>query len=202
MGLFSKIGEIIDDVKYEIQDTMFDLRYGDTSDKIKAVAKVAKVGADVAMLTTGVGQVAKTATTATKLATCGYCHSAKAVASLTAHAQKSNMIKAGTKIAEAAAVKATASVAENMSDTTNNNTQQSYTGTGIYTGQYSIQGQKTKEEECTDIIKVRLTTRRWGREDAIEYVRTELFNHYSAPLDKINAMNFVDKIMKDMYRPL
>lgn len=172
MGLFSKIGEIIDDVKYEIQDTMFDLRYGDTSDKIKAVAKVAKVGADVAMLTTGVGQVAKTATTATKLATCGYCHSAKAVASLTVHAQKSNMIKAGTKIAEAAAVKVAASTMTNDETNTNNNVEHVNYCYNNNCVDYKIY----TEDECKDIVRTMLLTGRWNMMDAVNFIKENYVN--------------------------
>ena len=172
MGLFSKISEIIDDVKYEIQDTMFDLRYGDTSDKIKAVAKVAKVGADVAMLTTGVGQVAKTATTATKLATCGYCHSAKAVASLTVHAQKSNMIKAGTKIAEAAAVKVAASTMTNDETNTNNNVEHVNYCYNNNCVDYNIY----TEDECKDIVRTMLLTGRWNMMDAVNFIKENYVN--------------------------
>ena len=196
MGLFSKLSEIIDDVKFEIQDTMIDLRYGDTSDKIKAVAKVAKVGADVAMLTTGVGQVAKTATTATKLATCGYCHSAKAVASLTAHAQKSNMIKAGTKMAEAAAVKATASVAENMSDKTNNNyIESSYNTTKDNWNSYIIDTQ-TPEEKCKEKVRNMLLTGRWNMMDAVEYVKKELYSDIPEVCVNTIAYQFVLDVRK------
>jgi hypothetical protein len=104
-----------------ISDKLFDMKMDwIAADNKERAIKVVKAAADVAMLATGAGQVAKTAKTASKLAQCG--KGAKMVATFTANAQKSNMIKAGTKIAEAAAVKAAANTVENMNNKTTSNT--------------------------------------------------------------------------------
>lgn len=194
MSLFSKIGEIIDDVKFEIKDTVCDLKYGDPEDKVKALAKVAKVGADITMITTGVGQVAKTAKTASKLAQCG--KGAKMVTTFTANAQKSNMVKAGTKIAEAATIKAAANTVENMNNKTTSNTNNNYTGTSTYAGRWSAGFEADKETECKAKVRTKVKLGHWSRQEAIEYVKRELYSHYMAPLDDINATMFVDEALR------
>ena len=170
-----------------ISDKLFDMKIDwITSSPTEKALKVVKAGADIAMLATGVGQTAKTVKTAKKLADCG--KGAKMVATFTINAQKSNMVKAGTTMAGAAAVKATATAVEKVNDTKTSNTQ--------YTGQYSTQGQKTEEEECKDRVRVKVRTGQWNRCDAINYVRNELYRHYTAPLDSINATMFVDEALK------
>ena len=74
-----------------ISDKLFDMKMDwIASDNKEKAIKAVKVAADVAMIATGAGQVAKSAKTASKLAQCG--KGAKMVATFTAKAQKSNMI--------------------------------------------------------------------------------------------------------------
>jgi hypothetical protein len=178
-----------------ISDKLFDMKMDwIAADNKERAIKVVKAAADVAMLATGAGQVAKTAKTASKLAQCG--KGAKMVATFTANAQKSNMIKAGTKIAEAAAVKAAATTVENMNNKTTSNTSNNYTGTSIYTGRWSAGFEVSKETECRERVRVKVRLGHWSRQEAIEYVKRELYSHYMAPLSDINATMFVDEALK------
>ena len=178
-----------------ISDKLFDMKMDwVTSDNKEKAIKVIKVAADVTMLATGAGQIAKTAKTASKLAQCG--KGAKMVATFTVNAQKSNMVKAGTKIAEAAAVKAAATTAEKINNKTTNNTSNNYTGTSTYTGRWSAGLGVDKETECRAKVRTKVRLGHWSRQEAIEYVKRELYNHYIAPLNDINATMFVDEALK------
>ena len=178
-----------------ISDKLFDMKMDwITSDNKERAIKVVKAAADVSMLATGVGQVAKTVKTASKLAECG--KGAKMVATFTANAQKSNMVKAGTKIAESAAVKVAATTVENKSNKTTNNTSNNYTGTSTYTGKWSAGFEVSKETECRERVRVKVRLGHWNRYEAIEYVKRELYSHYMAPLSDINATMFVDEALK------
>ena len=176
-----------------ISDKLFDMKMDwIASDNKEKAIKVVKAAADVTMLATGAGQIAKTAKTASKLAQCG--KGAKMVATFTANAQKSNMIKAGTKIAEAAAVKAAANTVENMNNKPTSNTNNNYTET--YTGKWSAGFEVDKETECKERVRVKVRLGHWSRQEAIEYVKRELYSHYMAPLNDINATMFVDEALK------
>ena len=118
------------------------------------------------------------------------------VATFTANAQKSNMVKAGTKIAEAAAVKAAATTAEKINNKTTNSTSNNYTGTSAYTGRWSAGFEVNKETECRERVRVKVRLGHWSRQEAIEYVKRELYSHYMAPLNDINATMFVDEALK------
>ena len=176
-----------------ISDKLFDMKMDwIASDNKERAIKVVKAAADVTMLATGAGQAAKTIKTASKLAQCG--KGAKMVTTFTANAQKTNMIKAGTKIAEAAAVKTAATAAEKMNNKTTSNTSNNYTKT--YTGNWSEGFGVDKETECRAKVRVRVRLGQWSRQEAIEYVKRELYSHYMAPLNDINATMFVDEALK------
>lgn len=178
-----------------ISDKLFDMKMDwIASDNKERAIKVVKAAADITMLTTGVGQVAKTAKTASKLAQCG--KGAKMVTTFTANAQKSNMVKAGTKIVKAGAVKAAANTVEYMNNKTTSNTSNNYTGTSTYAGRWSAGFEADKETECKAKVRTKVKLGHWSRQEAIEYVKRELYSHYMAPLDDINATMFVDEALR------
>lgn len=178
-----------------ISDKLFDMKMDwITSSPTEKAIKVVKAGANVAMITTGVGQVAKTAATAKKLADCG--KGAKMVATFTMNAQKSNAIKAATNIAAAGGVKAAATTAEKINNKTTNNTSNNYTGTSAYTGRWSAGFEVNKETECRERVRVKVRLGHWSRQEAIEYVKRELYSNYITPLNDINATMFVDDALK------
>lgn len=83
-------------IRDNIDDLIWDFKYGSAKDKLKASAKLASLGFDVATLFTGAGAAFKTVKTASKLSKCG--KGAKMVVTFTANAQGKNLAKAGSKI--------------------------------------------------------------------------------------------------------
>lgn len=178
-----------------ISDKLFDMKMDwIAADNKERAIKVIKATADATMLATGVGQIAKTAKTASKLAQCG--KGAKMTYEFTKNAQKTNMKKAGTKIVEAATVRAAATAAEKINNKATNNTSNNYTGTSTYAGKWSAGLEVDKETECREKVRVKVKLGHWSRQEAIEYVKRELYSHYMAPLNDINATMFVDEALK------
>lgn len=173
-------------IKDKINEKKLNWLIADNKEKALMVAKDI---ANATIIGSGAGQTAKTIKTATKLATCGRCHGVKAVATLTAYAQKTNAIKAAKCMAVATGVKTTVDILENRDRVNNNHNHEVFydTTANDVLGYVNID----KEEECKNKIRARVLTGMWNMTDAVEYVKRELYSNYDDTFANTLAYQFV-----------